>query len=223
MRRLEIVLVTFVIAVWAVFAPIYVSFVIALHRELGPQPWPKPPLVALKLPDGKSRLIFNMRHTHPIHPQFDHRITVVLPDGRRLTSESFDELRQPTNIAIYWYPGAPPDGPLLRLQYKSRHVVVHIGKGWIEGMIRFRGKPRMVPPFGSYANDWNFVSKGMIEIVDYASRKVVKRYREREVPRLLKQGKGRFLGRIYGRGIWPEFFDPTRPLIEDTGGYAKGR
>ena len=46
MRRLEIVLVTFVIAVGLGFVPIYYSFVTAIYRELGPQPWPKPPLAA---------------------------------------------------------------------------------------------------------------------------------------------------------------------------------
>jgi hypothetical protein len=205
MNRLLIVLVWAIGATGVVCSVLWAIGFYQLGRALGPQPWPKVPTASARLPDHAGVLKLYLRDMHPIKPQFERRIEIDLADGRRIASPIYFHFHDPTKIRLYWYAGSAAGGPLLRLQDKCSQIVVDLRRSRVNGLVLAGGRMRLVPPNGWYPDDWIFAKGGMIHELDLESRRVIKRSRERPVPARIRNGPGRYFGRIVGRGVKPQF------------------
>jgi len=205
MNRLLIGLVCAISVTGIVSTVILAVWYIELGRAFGPQLWPTAPTVSIRLPDRAGVLKFYLRSMHPIKPQFERRIEIDLAGGRRIASPIHYHFHDPTKMRLYWYGRSASGGPLLRLQDKCSQIVVDLRRGRVNGLVLAGGKMRLVPPKGWHPDDWVFAKGGMIHELDLESRRVIKRRRERPVPARIRNGPGRYFGRIVGRGLEPRF------------------
>ncbi|HUT47919.1 MAG TPA: hypothetical protein VM325_01155 [Alphaproteobacteria bacterium] len=170
--------------------------------------WPKTPNVSIVLPDNAGRLRFYRRGTHPYLAEFERRLEIVRPDGSILKQDIFANTGGQTFIKLYWYPGSAPGGPYLRTQDRHGQIVVSLGEGWVQRLVKREGSYAFVWPRGDYGVEICLDKMGRRHACGINAHTKGIEYVTRRVPAVVRNGAGTYVGLIDGR-FGPLVFVPA--------------